>query len=118
MNRDNDTPIGVWGDEYEDRTAVDETDNTVRRFVYLEDFGVTLPLFLIQSVEKQERFKENSLGGGRWEYGISINTGVTGSSSNPKNEIEAWYPDFSVRDRKYKKLLSKLDELGFKVTKI
>lgn len=96
----------------------DETDDDeeqVRKYVvHFPDFGITMSLFGIESIDKDMRFVDN-LNHPRWQYGITINKGIEPSQRFPIVDKSVWFEKEEVRDKRYDDIITSLVELGFKV---
>ena len=90
-------------------------EEKVKKFVVsFPDFGITISLFDIQTLDKDMRFVENQ-NHPRWQYGIIINKGITPSQRLPVTNKEMWFEKEEVRDERYDNILEQLKQIGFKV---
>ncbi len=95
----------------------DEEDKVKKYVVYFPDFGLTISLFGIESIEKDMRFVE-SMKSPRWQYGITINRGMNPSERYPVTDKSVWFEKEEVRDKRYDDMMNTLAELGFKVISV
>lgn len=93
-----------------------EDSKSIRTMINLIDFGITISVFSIASVDKKERFIETPTP--RWQFGIVINDAMEPSSRYPRTNIESWYEKEETRDERYNDIIYSLEEFGFKVIDI
>ena len=88
----------------------------IRSVVYFEDFGTFISLFDIITVDKDMRFIETPRA--MWQYGITINKGIEASPRIPVVNKSVWFEKEDYRDKRFKALMEKLEDLGFKVVNV
>lgn len=93
-----------------------EDKKYIRSVVYFEDFGTFISLFYIITVDKDMRFVETPRA--RWQYGITINKGIEASPRIPVVNKSVWFEKEDYRDKRFKALMEKLEDLGFKVVNV
>lgn len=95
----------------------DDEDQVKKFVVHFPDFGITISLFGIESIDKDMRFVENQCHP-RWQYGITINKGIEPSMRFPVVDKSIWFEKEEVRDKRYNDIINTLAELGFKVISV
>ena len=100
-----------------DDETQEEEDKVKKYVVHFPDFGVTMSLFGIESLDKDMRFVDN-IHHPRWQYGITINKGMNPSERYPVVDKSVWFEKEDVRDRRYDEMMKTLMELGFKVISV
>lgn len=95
---------------------IEEDKKYIRSVVYFEDFGTFISLFDIITVDKDMRFIETPRA--RWQYGITINKGIEASPRIPVVNKSVWFEKEDYRDKRFKTLMEKLEDLGFKVVNV
>ena len=99
----------------------DDEKKYFRTLITFSEIGLSINPQIIQSIEKSFRIKEsvhNYETTPEPEYGILINYGIESSANNPKKSAELWYKDESYRDRRYRRIIATLDEIGIKVISV
>lgn len=89
-----------------------------KTLITFPELGYSINPSYIQTIEKKFRLKESSTNFEAEpvsEYGIVINCGVTTGMNAPKGDIELWFKNEYVRDKRYHDMLKKFDEIGIKV---
>lgn len=95
-----------------------DNEDQVKKFVvHFHDFGITMSLFGIESIDKDMRFVENQCHP-RWQYGITINKGIEPSVRFPIVDKTIWFEKEEVRDKRYNDIINTLANLGFKVISV
>lgn len=94
----------------------DEEVKYIKSVIYLKDFGLTLSLFDINTIETDIRFVEKPKA--RWQYGITINKGMDKSMRFPIVDKSVWFEKEEVRDKRYSEIMKKLEEVGFNVIQV
>lgn len=113
-------------DDYMDSidSDTDEENDEKSYFKTLIEFpeiGISINPSFIQSVEKSFKLSEsdyNFEGEPKCLFGIVINKGITQGVNSPKGDFEIWFESEEIRDQRYKKLMTKLDEVGIKIVQI
>lgn len=101
-------------ENYNEEDEEDEKETKfVTPFIFFEDFDITMSLFDIKTIETDVRFIEKPRA--RWQYGITINKGLDKSIYCPVIDKSIWFEKEDTRDRRYKKIMEKIEEIGFKV---
>lgn len=103
-------------DEFE--PGEDEKKTYFKTLITFPELGYSINPSYIQTIEKRFRLKESSTNFEAEpvsEYGIVINSGITTGLNSPKGDIELWFRNEDVRDKRYCDMLKKFDEIGIKV---
>ena len=99
----------------------DEKKTYYKTFITFPELGYSINPSYIQTIEKNFRLKESSTNFEAepvFEYGIVINRGITTGLNSPKGDIEFWFRNEYVRDKRYNDMMKKFDEIGVKVITI
>lgn len=99
----------------------DEKKTYFKTLITFPELGYSINSSYIQTIEKKFRLKESSMNFEAepvLEYGIVINCGITSGLNSPKGDIEIWFKNEDVRDKRYDDMLKKFDEIGIKVIMI
>lgn len=110
-------------DEFDDlldkfEPGEEEKKTYFKTLITFPELGYSINPSYIQTIEKKFRLKESSTNFEAEpvsEYGIVINCGVTTGMNAPKGDIELWFKNECVRDKRYNDMLKKFDEIGIKV---
>lgn len=94
----------------------DEKVRCIRSIVFFEDFGLSMSLFGIETIETDMQFVEKPKA--RWQYGITINKCMEPSIRFPRTNISVWFEREEVRDERFSKVMEILEENGFNVIKM
>lgn len=112
-------------DDYMDSmdSEVDEEDEKsyFKTLIEFPEIGISINPSFIQSVEKSFKLSEsdyNFEGEPKCFFGIVINKGITQGVNSPKGDFEIWFESEEIRDQRYQKLMTKLDEIGIKIVQI
>ena len=112
-------------DDYMDSidSEIDEKDEKFyfKTLIEFPEIGISINPSFIQSVEKSFKFIEsdyNFESVPKCLFGIVINKGITQGVNSPKSDFEIWFESEEIRDQRYKKLMTKLDEVGIKIVQI
>lgn len=112
-------------DDYMDSmdSEIDEENEKsyFKTLIEFPEIGISINPSFIQSVEKSFKLSEsdyNFEGESKCLFGIVINKGITQGVNSPKSDFEIWFESEEIRDQRYKKLMTKLDEVGIKIVQI
>ena len=112
-------------DDYMDSmdSEIDEEDEKsyFKTLIEFPEIGISINPSFIQSLEKSFKLSEsdyNFEGEPKCLFGIIINKGITQGVNSPKSDFEIWFESEEIRDQRYKKLMTKLDEIGIKIVQI
>lgn len=112
-------------DDYMDSmdSEIDKEDEKsyFKTLIEFPEIGISINPSFIQSVEKSFKLSEsdyNFEGESKCLFGIVINKGITQGVNSPKGDFEIWFESEEIRDQRYKKLMTKLDEIGIKIVQI
>lgn len=111
-------------DDYMDSmdSEMDEEEKSYfKTLIEFPEIGISINPSFIQSVEKSFKLSEsdyNFEGESKCLFGIVINKGITQGVNSPKSDFEIWFESEEIRDQRYKKLMTKLDEVGIKIVQI
>ena len=95
----------------------DEEEQPIKRMIYLPDFGISVSLWAIQSITKEQRFLDDYKNP-RFQYGIVINRGVPLSDYHSIVDLETWFEDEETRDQRYNKLFENLRNIGYEIIEV
>ena len=99
----------------------DDEKSYFKTLIEFPEIGISINPCFIQSVEKSFKLSEsdyNFEGEPKCLFGIVINKGITQGVNAPKGDFEIWFESEEIRDQRYKKLMTKLDEVGIKIVQI
>ena len=111
-----------WDDEEDDDFAdeAEEEDDEPKRLkktmITFQDEGVSISAWDLHTIEKDTRFVEKPKA--HWEFGITINKGLTPNQYIAKTDLSMWYITEEVRDLKWDKLMELLKLEGLSVIEI
>ena len=112
-------------DDYMDSmdSEIDEENEKsyFKTLIEFPEIGISINPSFIQSLEKSFKLSEsdyNFEGEPKCLFGIIINKGITQGVNSPKSDFEIWFESEEIRDQRYKKLMTKLDEIGIKIVQI
>lgn len=94
----------------------DEDLDIVRTMLYIPELGFSISLFGIETIDKSFRVYEsiNGTGDVKPQYGIILNKDIEKSIRYPRTNIEFWFDDEKVRDKRYSKIISRLKDAGYR----
>ena len=94
----------------------DEDLNIVRTMLHIPELGFSISLFGIETIDKSFRVYEsiNGTGDVKPQYGIILNKDMEKSMRYPRTNIEFWFDDEKVRDKRYNNIMSRLKDAGYK----
>ena len=94
----------------------DEGLDIVRTMLHIPELGFSISLFGIETIDKSFRVYESINGTGdiKPQYGIILNKDMEKSMRYPRTNIEFWFDDEKVRDKRYSKIISRLKEAGYR----
>lgn len=101
----------------------DENDEKsyFKTLIEFPEIGISINPSFIQSVEKSFKLSESDYNfedEPKCLFGIVINKGITQGVNSPKSDFEIWFESEEIRDQRYNKLMTKLDEIGIKIVQI
>lgn len=99
-------------------TSEEDSDNEVRYFktmINIPEVG-SISLSGIETIEKDFRVIESNYGTNevKLQYGIIINRGMEPSMRYPRVDIDIWFNTEEVRDQRYNRIVSILENSGVK----
>ena len=100
-----------WGDEEDD-----EQKRLKKTMINFQEEGVIISSWDLHTIEKDMRFVEKPKA--HWEFGITINKGLTPNQYITKTDLSMWYNTEEVRDNKWDKLMELLKIEGLNVIEI
>ena len=94
----------------------DEDVDIVRTMLHIPELGFSISLFGIETIDKSFRVYEsiNGTGDVKPQYGIILNKDMEKSTRYPRTNIEFWFDDEKVRDKRYDKIISRLKDAGYR----
>lgn len=94
----------------------DEDLDIVRTMLHIPELGFSISLFGIETIDKSFRVYEsiNGTGDVKPQYGIILNKDMEKSMRYPRTNIEFWFDDEKVRDKRYNNIMSRLKDAGYK----
>lgn len=112
---DDDEPLNDEFFDVDDRKD-DEDLDIVRTMLHIPELGFSISLFGIETIDKSFRVYESINGTGdiKPQYGIILNKDMEKSMRYPRTNIEFWFDDEKVRDKRYSKIISRLKEAGYR----
>lgn len=101
------------------RTAEKDLD-IVRTMFHIPELGFSISLFGIETIDKSFRVYEsiNGTGDVKPQYGIILNKDMEKSMRYPRTNIEFWFDDEKVRDKRYNKIISRLKDAGYRFMEV
>ena len=84
--------------------------------INFQEEGVIISSWDLHTIEKDMRFVEKPKA--HWEFGITINKGLTPNQYITKTDLSMWYNTEEVRDNKWDKLMELLKIEGLNVIEI
>jgi len=106
-------------DDEEDDSLDDEEEEPKRLkklMINFQEEGISISAYDLHTIEEDMRFLEKPKA--HWEYGITINKGLTPGNFITKTDLSMWYITEKVRDEKMEKLLEILKTEGLSVIEI
>ena len=100
-----------WDDEEDD-----EQKRLKKTMINFQEEGVIISSWDLHTIEKDMRFVEKPKA--HWEFGITINKGLTPNQYITKTDLSMWYNTEEVRDNKWDKLMELLKIEGLNVIEI
>lgn len=112
---DDDEPLNGEFFDIDDRKD-DEDLDIVRTMLHIPELGFSISLFGIETIDKSFRVYEsiNGTGDVKPQYGIILNKDMEKSMRYPRTNIEFWFDDEKVRDKRYSKIISRLKDAGYR----
>lgn len=94
----------------------DEDLDIVKTMLHIPELGFSISLFGIETIDKSFRVYEsiNGTGDVKPQYGIILNKDMEKSMRYPRTNIEFWFDDEKVRDKRYNKIISRLKDAGYR----
>ena len=93
--------------------AEEEPKRLKKTMINFQEEGIVISAYDLTSIEKDMRFVETPKP--HFEFGITINKGLTPSQFISKTDLSMWYMKEEVRDKKWKHLIDLLEIEGLKV---
>ena len=93
--------------------ADEEPKRLKKTMINFQEEGIVISAYDLTSIEKDMRFVETPKP--HFEFGITINKGLTPSQFISKTDLSMWYMKEEVRDKKWKHLIDLLEIEGLKV---
>lgn len=99
-----------------DNKKDDEDLDIVRTMLHIPELGFSISLFGIETIDKSFRVYEsiNGTGDVKPQYGIILNKDMEKSMRYPRTNVEFWFDDEKVRDKRYDKIISRLKDVGYR----
>lgn len=112
---DDDEPLNDEFFDVDDRKD-DEDLDIVRTMLHIPELGFSISLFGIETIDKSFRVYEsiNGTSDVKPQYGIILNKDMEKSMRYPRTNIEFWFDDEKVRDKRYNKIISRLKDAGYR----
>lgn len=112
---DDDEPLNGEFFDVDDRKD-DEDLDIVRTMLHIPELGFSISLFGIETIDKSFRVYEsiNGTGDVKPQYGIILNKDMEKSMRYPRTNIEFWFDDEKIRDKRYSKIISRLKDAGYR----
>lgn len=112
---DDDEPLNDEFFDVDDRKDDKDLD-IVRTMLHIPELGFSISLFGIETIDKSFRVYESINGTGdiKPQYGIILNKDMEKSMRYPRTNIEFWFDDEKVRDKRYNKIISRLKDAGYR----
>lgn len=94
----------------------DEDLDIVRTMLHIPELGFSISLFGIETIDKSFRVYEsiNGTGNVKPQYGIILNKDMEKSTRYPRTNVEFWFDNEKVRDKRYNKIISRLKDVGYR----
>ena len=102
-----------------DNKKDDEDLDIVRTMLHIPELGFSISLFGIETIDKSFRVYEsiNGTGDVKPQYGIILNKDMEKSMRYPRTNVEFWFDNEEVRDKRYDKIISRLKDVGYRFIK-
>lgn len=99
-----------------DNKKDDEDLDIVRTMLHIPELGFSISLFGIETIDKSFRVYEsiNGTGAVKPQYGIILNKDMEKSMRYPRTNVEFWFDNEKVRDKRYDKIISRLKDVGYR----
>lgn len=99
-----------------DNKKDDEDLDIVRTVLHIPELGFSISLFGIETIDKSFRVYEsiNGTGDVKPQYGIILNKDMEKSMRYPRTNVEFWFDNEKVRDKRYDKIISRLKDVGYR----
>lgn len=101
-----------FGEEPED----DEPKRLKKTMINFGEEGVIISAYDLNSIEKDMRFVDKPTA--HWEFGITINKGLTPGQFINKTDLSMWYMKEETRDAKWDRLMELLKLEGLNVIEV
>lgn len=105
-------------DDFDD-TSEEEEDEPKRlkkTMIYFKEEGISISAYDLNTIETDMRFVEKPKA--HWEFGITINKGLSPGQFINKTDLSMWYMTEEVRDQKMERLMELLKIEGLNVIEI
>jgi hypothetical protein len=103
-----------WDEDDEEED--DETQRLKKTMIDFQEEGIIISSWDLHTIEKDMRFVEKPKA--HWEFGITLNKGLTPNQFITKTDLSLWYNTEEVRDNKWDKLVEILKIEGLNVIEI
>lgn len=98
-------------DEADEPFPIEDDQKKIKKTVIVfEEEGVVISAYDIHTIEKDMRFVEHPQA--HWEFGITINKGLTPGQFVTKTDISFWYMTEKKRDEHWNKMIKILESQG------
>ena len=103
-------------DDFGEEPDEDEPKRLKKTMINFGEEGIVISAYDLNCIEKDMRFVEKPKA--HWEFGITINKGLTPNQYITKTDLSMWYNTEEVRDNKWDKLMELLKIEGLNVIEI
>lgn len=103
-------------DDFDDTSEEDEPKRLKKTMIYFKEEGISISAYDLNTIETDMRFVEKPKA--HWEFGITINKGLSPGQFINKTDLSMWYMTEEVRDQKMERLMELLKIEGLKVIEI
>ena len=103
-------------DDFGEEPEEDEPKRLKKTMINFGEEGIVISAYDLNCIEKDMRFVEKPKA--HWEFGITINKGLTPNQYITKTDLSMWYNTEEVRDNKWDKLMELLKIEGLNVIEI
>lgn len=91
----------------------EEPKRLKKTMIHFQEEGIVISAYDLNTIEKDMRFVATPKA--HWEYGITINKGLTPGQFINKTDLSMWFMKEEVRDEKWNKLMVILETEGLNV---
>lgn len=103
-------------DDFDDTSEEDEPKRLKKTMIYFKEEGISISAYDLNTIETDMRFVEKPKA--HWEFGITINKGLSPGQFINKTDLSMWYMTEEVRDQKMERLMELLKIEGLNVIEI